>query len=179
LNAETAAEDMKNLGIVRNWNYKNKSDFFEGECSKVAGSVGDIFPPVQAKEDKLEMFVPDFCRSLKLEYSEEVKVRGLHAYRYEASETLIDNGTVDSANNCNCGGECLPFGVFNISACRNGIPVFMSYPHFHKADTYYLRQLKGLEPVPKRHRFDITLEPVSVAWKLTNWIDTRPLVCLG
>lgn len=164
LNAETAAEDMKNLGIIRSWNYKDKSDFFDGECSKVAGSVGDIFPPVQVKEDQLEMFVPDFCRSLKLDYSEEVKVRDIPAYRYEASETLIDNGTVDSANYCNCGGECLPLGVFNISACRHGIPAFMSYPHFYKADKHYSRQLKGLEPAPKRHRFDITLEPVSALW---------------
>ncbi|PNF42501.1 hypothetical protein B7P43_G08759 [Cryptotermes secundus] len=159
LNAETASEDMKNLGIIRSWNYKDKSDFFDGECSKVAGSVGDIFPPVQMKEDQLEMFVPDFCRSLKLDYSEEVEVRGIPAYRYEASQALIDNGTVDSTNHCNCRGECLPLGVFNISACRYGIPAFISYPHFYKADKHYLRQLKGLEPVPKRHRFYITLEP--------------------
>jgi hypothetical protein len=175
LNAETASEDMKNLGIIRNWNYKNKSDFFEGKCSKISGSVGDIFPPVQGKEDQLEMFVPDFCRSLKLEYSEDTEVRGIFAYRYEASGNLIDNGTVDPANRCNCGGECLPLGVFNISACRYGIPAFISYPHFYKADPYYSRHLKGLEPASNRHRFDVTLEPVSVLSKLANLTDIRPM----
>jgi hypothetical protein len=161
LNTETGVEDMKMLGIVRNWNYKEKTDFFEGECSKVTGSVGDIFPPVEAKGDKLEMFIPDFCKSLKLDYSEEEDILGIPAYRYEASHTLLDNGTVEPKNHCNCGGECLPSGVFNISACRYGIPAFISYPHFYKGDPYYLRQVKGLDPASNRHRFDITIEPVS------------------
>jgi hypothetical protein len=167
LNAETASENMEVLGIVRSWNYKNRSDYFEGECSKVAGSVGDIFPPVKSKGDQLEMFVPDFCRSVKLEYSEDTEILGIPGYKYEASKSVLGNGTVDTTNRCNCGGECLPSGVFNISACRYGIPAFISYPHFYKGDPYYLRQLKGLQPVPSRHRFDVTLEPVSALLRLT------------
>jgi hypothetical protein len=168
LNAETGARDMKTLGIVRSWNYKEKTDFFEGRCSKVTGSVGDIFPPVQAKEDQLQMFIPDFCRSVQLDYSEEADILGIPAYRYEASATVTDNGTMEPENLCNCGGQCLPSGVFNISACRYGIPAFISHPHFYKGDPYYLRQLKGLEPVPNRHRFDVTVEPVSSLLKLTS-----------
>jgi hypothetical protein len=174
LNAETGAEDMKTLGVVRNWNYREETDFFEGRCSKVSGSVGDIFPPVQTKQDQLEMFIPDFCRSLKLDYLEEAAILGIPAYRYEASHALTDNGSVEPQNLCNCGGECLPSGVFNISACRYGIPAFISRPHFYRGDPSYLRRLRGLQPDPDRHRFDITVEPVSSPHKVSV-IDLRDL----
>ena len=61
-NVETGEEDMSKRGIVRSWNYKNHSDFFEGDCGQVKGTVGDIFPPGQKKGTSLQMFVSEICR---------------------------------------------------------------------------------------------------------------------
>jgi len=61
-NIETGEEDVSKLGIVRSWNYKNHSDFFEADCGQIKGTVGDLFPPGQKKSTPLQMFVPDICR---------------------------------------------------------------------------------------------------------------------
>jgi len=61
-NMETGEEDVSKLGILRSWNYKNHSDFFEDDCGQVKGTVGDLFPPGQKKGTPLHMFVADICR---------------------------------------------------------------------------------------------------------------------
>lgn len=47
----------------------------------------------------------------------------------------------------------------NISSCRFGSPVFMSYPHFYQADDFYLNQVEGLQPQADKHEFYMVLEP--------------------
>lgn len=47
----------------------------------------------------------------------------------------------------------------NISSCRFGTPVFMSYPHFYGADEFYVNQVEGLNPSESKHKFYMTLEP--------------------
>ena len=88
-------------------------------------------------------------------------VHGLTGYRYKLGQTLLDNGSSDPSNWCNCGGECVPQGVLNVSSCRHGAPAFVSYPHFLDADPFYSNKLQGMKPDPEKHRFYITIEPVS------------------
>jgi len=61
-NMETGEEDVSKIGIVRSWNYKNHSDFFEADCGQVKGRVGDLFPPGLKKSTPLQVFVGDVCR---------------------------------------------------------------------------------------------------------------------
>ncbi|PSN44143.1 Protein peste [Blattella germanica] len=161
-NVHTAENDITKMGDVLNWNFADSTDFFDGGCSRVKGSVGDLFPPGQTKDKPLNMFSPDLCRSYQLDFSEEVEVMGIQGFRYEASKTLVDNGTTFPESWCNCDGDCLPVGVFNLSSCRYGIPLFVSYPHFYGADPIFLNQVKGLNPNAEDHRFYVTLEPVSI-----------------
>lgn len=88
-------------------------------------------------------------------------VNGIAGYRYVMSKKTFDNGTSDPGTLCNCGGQCLLQGVLNVSACRNGVPAFISNPHFFDADPYYVSQADGLQPDADKHQFYITLEPVS------------------
>jgi hypothetical protein len=61
-NMETGTDDVTNLGILRNWNYKNHTSYYDGGCGDVRGSGGELFPPVQAKRTTFEVFLPDICR---------------------------------------------------------------------------------------------------------------------
>jgi len=61
-NIETGEEDVSKLGIVRSWNYKNHSDFFESDCGQVKGTIGDLFPPGLKKNTPLQMFAAEICR---------------------------------------------------------------------------------------------------------------------
>lgn len=80
----------------------------------------------------------------------------------ENTDKYSDNDPdVINMGNCYCNGECTPSGLLNITLCRYGAPVFISLPHFHKADPAVLNAVEGLRPNDKEHSFSITLEPVS------------------
>ena len=160
-NMETGEEDVSKLGIVRSWNYKNHSDFFEDECGQVKGTVGDLFPPGQKKGTPLNMFVADMCRHFQLDYHEDTEVLGIPGYTYVGGRSIFDNGTTDPKSRCNCAGVCAPQGVLNISTCRFGAPGFLSYPHFLDADPHFREKVNGMNPDRKRHQTYLTLEPTT------------------
>lgn len=83
------------------------------------------------------------------------------------SLTLILSGTKYKENECFCNGECVPSGVINVTACRLGAPVFMSFPHFFNADPYYQDQIEGMSPNKEKHQFSMTLEEVKIHTKIS------------
>lgn len=160
-NMETGEEDVSKIGIVRSWNYKNHSDFFEADCGQVKGRVGDLFPPGLKKSTPLQVFVGDVCRYFQLDYAEDTEVMGIPGYTYVVGKSLLDNGTSDPKSRCNCVGVCTPQGVLNISACRFGAPGFLSYPHFLDADPYFREKVNGMNPDRKKHQVYVRLEPIT------------------
>lgn len=63
-----------------------------------------------------------------------------------------------------CSGDCVPSGLFNVSSCRFGAPVFMSFPHFYNADPFYHQQVEGMKPEKDKHEFFVALEPVYMTF---------------
>ena len=53
--------------------------------------------------------------------------------------------------------------MLNVSSCKFNAPAFISYPHFYKADPYYLNQFEEgmFQPDKSKHESHVTLEPVS------------------
>ncbi|KAJ9578477.1 hypothetical protein L9F63_005297, partial [Diploptera punctata] len=158
-NMGTGAEDISVLGRLREWNYKNKTDFYSDQCGMINGSDGAFYSPGQVRSEPLELYSAEFCKTLKFEYLEDTDLDGILGFRYIGGKLLLDSGELDPDNWCNCNGECVPPGVFNISSCRYGAPAFVSYPHFLYADCSYLQQVEGLQPNESRHRSHIVIEP--------------------
>ncbi|XP_069695598.1 protein croquemort-like isoform X2 [Periplaneta americana] len=159
-NMETGEDDMYKLGLLRTWNYKNQSDSFAHECGHITGSTGELNPPGQRRDKPLEIFNTEFCKSLKLHYSEDTEVLGVPGYKYVGGRDIMDSGTIDPANWCNCEeAQCPPQGILNVSLCHYGSPGFMSYPHFLYADPYYASKVNGMHPDPEKHSLHVTLEP--------------------
>lgn len=103
------------------------------------------------------------CRSIPFDYEKDVEIHGVTGYRFKSGARAVDNGSKFPENSCyNEESEsAFPSGVMNISACRYGSPVFMSFPHFYAGDQFYLDQVEGLEPSEEKHQSYFTLEPVS------------------
>lgn len=148
-----------NLGELLQWKFKNHTQYFTGDCAKIHGSAGELFPTVKDLYE-ISIFSTDMCQNIPLEYTGDSVVKGVYGKTFSVGSGLLDNGTLRIENNCYCNGECVPSGVVNVSACRYGSPAFMSLPHFYKADPYYLNQIDGMKPNDS-HSFFITLEPVS------------------
>lgn len=157
----TGELDLMRIGELVEWNGGNRTDYFPAHCGMINGSAGEFYPQNLQQDQSISFFSPDLCRSIPLDYAEEQEIKGIRAYKYSGGPRTVDNGTKYPDNWCFCAGECVPSGVLNISSCRYGTPVFMSFPHFYGADPYYLHQVDGMMPSQEKHEFYMTLEPVS------------------
>ncbi|XP_025834421.1 protein peste isoform X3 [Agrilus planipennis] len=146
------------IGKLQRWNYWTRTPYFPGECGNVDGSAGELFPPKQ-KRDGIRFFSTDLCRNVKLDYEQDINVQGVTVYKYSAGRSMLDNGTYYPENSCFCNGECVPYGIMNISSCRYGSPAFVSLPHFYGADPVVLEKIEGVKPQQDKHEFFIALEP--------------------
>jgi hypothetical protein len=61
-NVETGEDDISKIGLVRSWNFKNRTDFFEDECGEIGGTIGDLYPPGQKRNTPVQMFSAEFCK---------------------------------------------------------------------------------------------------------------------
>lgn len=146
---------------MQNWNYQSHLKFFPGKCGDIRGSGGEFYAPKQTRDRPVELFTADMCRTLSFDYEKDYEVHNILGYKYIGGRRTVDNGTDYPENKCFCTKNCAPSGTLDISACRFGSPVYMSFPHFYNADNYYLQTIDGLNPEKEKHEFSITLEPVS------------------
>lgn len=160
-NANTGVDDISKVDKLEKWDFQANNKFFKGECSELTGSAGEFFPPGISENQTVSVFSPEMCRSVLLDFEEEREIHGVKTLKFSGGDRTVDNGTLYPENECYCSGECVPSGLFNVSSCRFGTPVFMSFPHFYNADPYYLDQVEGMKPDKEKHQFHISYEPVK------------------
>lgn len=168
---KTGVDDIMELGVAKTFNYKTETGFYDKNCDQVRGSAGEFYPPGQTKDKPLTFYNGELCRYLDLYYTDELNVNGLTTYKYSATERSVDNGTKYGEYSCFLKDEHLASGLMNVSACRYGAPVFISFPHFYAADPSYLNLIDGMKPSKNDHEFYIALDPktgvpVNVAARL-------------
>ena len=89
------------------------------------------------------VFNHQLCRTLELNRTgKSEKIHGTKGFVYEVDQNLFTNGSIHPENSCF--GSNLPTGMFDVSPCNFGAPVFISQPHFYQADPYYQR-LQGFK----------------------------------
>lgn len=179
-NMHTGEDDISQIGSMKNWNYSPRIQYFPDDCGILKGSAGEFYPPIKEKTASVSLFMADLCRGVDLDFEREKSIQGVTGYKYRGSEKSVDNGTIYPENQCFSTGESVPSGVMNVSACRYGSPVFMSFPHFYAADPYYLDHVEGMNPSKDKHEFYITLEPMTgipldVAARLQINMLVRPI----
>uniref|UniRef100_A0A1A9WDN4 Scavenger receptor class B n=1 Tax=Glossina brevipalpis TaxID=37001 RepID=A0A1A9WDN4_9MUSC len=159
-NMLTGADNISNLGQIHSWNHMEHNGVYEGECGQVKGSMGEFYPPNLTPSDTLWLYVTKLCRAIPLDYMESTKIHDVNGYKYSAGERAIDNGTLFPSNKCFCvGGKCERSGVFSVAPCAFNSSLYTSFPHFYKADPYYLESIEGLKPEKEKHEFFVTVEP--------------------
>ena len=132
------------------------------------GSDGFIYKPNLSKSDKVHVFNRDLCRSVPLEFDQEiVNANGIPGYRFAPSKNVFGTPQENPDNACFCnnpGGRCdVPSGVFNVSACQFGSPIMLSWPHFFQADPKLINAVEGLNPIKSEHQFVVDVQPVSLS----------------
>lgn len=82
-------------------------------------------------------------------------------FRFSPSETTFDSPTDSPENACYCLTQpCLPSGLLDISGCKPGSPIYMSWPHFMYGDPQLRKDIEGMSPDPEKHSFQFDVVPV-------------------
>ncbi|KHJ46671.1 CD36 family protein [Trichuris suis] len=137
---------------------------------------GTLNPPFLERTSRLPLFSPDLCRSLYVDYSEDVHSGGFDAYRFTVPPEVFDDRRAENAGFCwptdvyypenqkvdyTTGLACLPSGLLNISKCQMDAPIVLSSPHFLHASKEVQNSVFGLRPNVKEHTTWMDIEPVS------------------
>ncbi|KAI6177366.1 Lysosome membrane protein 2 [Aphelenchoides bicaudatus] len=141
------------------------------EARLMNGTEGSLFKPFITKEDKIEVFSADLCRSLKLTFKEEVQYGGLTAYRFVLPAENFDYSLPQNQGFCYDNGKtfydeqknstCLPNGLLDISKCQKGEPpIVISMPNFLYTPDYVQNSIEGMrKPNPDLDEIQVDLEP--------------------
>lgn len=89
-NINTGADDIQKIGLIRQWNNVSRTNFFEGECAELSGSGGDFFTPNITKDQILQLFSPEMCRSVPMEFDEEVTINGIETLKFSGGDKAVD-----------------------------------------------------------------------------------------
>ncbi|XP_072758180.1 scavenger receptor class B member 1 [Anoplolepis gracilipes] len=136
-------------------------------CNTIQGaSEGIIFPPYIDKRAIFRVFRKAFCRTLPVEFKEEIFTEsGLSGYLYALTEDFAYPPDQNPDNECYCRKmkTCMKKGLSNITPCYYNIPTAISLPHFLDADPSLLEDIEGLKPDRKKHEsFAIIQETIGI-----------------
>ncbi|CAL1682862.1 unnamed protein product [Lasius platythorax] len=160
-NMLTGSTNLYDMGLVKEWNFKNRTDYYKGSCGIIDGTNGDFWPPLPIN-NTVSLFVSDICTSLKLSYANTTTFQSLTGSKYIGDDKMFDNGENVPSRRCYCpNGNCGPSGALNISSCRYGAPAFVSMPHFYLADPSYRNAITGMSPDKEKHEISMTIEPTT------------------
>ncbi|GBP81656.1 Protein peste [Eumeta japonica] len=85
---------------------------------------------------------------------------GLRLGLYSPPSTVFDGDAEDVDNSCYCLNKtCPPKGLQDVSPCYDGMPVYVSFPHFYGAEPSLLDNFEGLQPEELRHRTYFEIQP--------------------
>lgn len=91
-NMDTGAGDISNLGLLRNWNYKDTTNYFKSPCNVLEGSAGEFWPPYQT-EDDIRFYSVDLCRTVTLQFARKSSFLDIPGNRYSLAEKTLGNNT--------------------------------------------------------------------------------------
>lgn len=161
----TGKDDINKLGVLTDWKFSDDIGLFRGECDKVKGTTGELWPPIKnGEKPSLSVFATDICRSVTVQYDSDYRKFGINGYKWIADEKVFDNGVKYPEMACYCTSNIescpdLLSGVFNASACKFGAPAFVSFPHFYLADKNFIENINGMTPNKEDHEFFVSMEP--------------------
>ncbi|XP_028991381.1 lysosome membrane protein 2-like [Betta splendens] len=160
----TGEKNYLDYGKIDTWNgLRQMSWWSSNQSNMINGTDGTLFHPLINRNELLYIFAADLCRSIHLAYVDDVKVKGIRAYRFVPPSDVLMSPT-DNPNNagfCVPAGDCLGTGVLKISVCRQGAPFVVSFPHFYQADPMYINAIDGLSPNREEHETYIDVQPTT------------------
>lgn len=166
----TGTDSWTYTGEMRTWNGDTSVPHYRGLCGQVRGSTGAVNAPMTSEQTNnppdFNLFITDLCKALTLRYDGDFVLNGLEGKVWVGDSRVFDNGHNFQESECQCTApvdQCpaLAPGVQDVSGCKFGAPLVVSFPHFYLADPSYLNAVTGLSPMRQAHEFRYALHPFS------------------
>lgn len=162
--------NFTNIGKVVRWNKKPEVSYWKGKhCNTIRGTDGQFFHPFVQKDEKLDIFAPDLCRTLSIEFIKTATIRTIELYRFGISSSFFKPIDYNDETKCYCVKRsheakhfCKLSGVVDVSSCRKK-PIVLSTPHFYNGDPLLRQSVEGLSPSSANHDTYIDIEPMTGA----------------
>jgi len=142
---------------IESWNGLNKLNYWlSDQANEINGTDGSQFGPISNENQSLFVFLPESCRSLRLEYHSIKSINGTETFEYRLPKDIFSKSDQEFCS----GKSCIGNGVFSISKCRKNLPMYTSLPHFLNADQKFIDGVDGLRPNLETHDWSLNIEPV-------------------
>lgn len=166
-NIFTGRGNIEKLGIIDRWQGKGKLTTWQDPyCDMINGTDGSVFPPFIDKRKLLDFFSSDICRSVFAEYESSRVLKGIPVYRFMLPSKTFASPVDNPENKCYCKDplftrNCTMAGILDISGCKEGMPVYISLPHFLYGSEALKEAIDGMEPNEEEHSTFLDVEPVT------------------
>nr|XP_014425981.1 platelet glycoprotein 4 isoform X1 [Pelodiscus sinensis]XP_014425982.1 platelet glycoprotein 4 isoform X1 [Pelodiscus sinensis]XP_014425983.1 platelet glycoprotein 4 isoform X1 [Pelodiscus sinensis]XP_014425984.1 platelet glycoprotein 4 isoform X1 [Pelodiscus sinensis]XP_014425985.1 platelet glycoprotein 4 isoform X1 [Pelodiscus sinensis]XP_014425986.1 platelet glycoprotein 4 isoform X1 [Pelodiscus sinensis]XP_014425987.1 platelet glycoprotein 4 isoform X1 [Pelodiscus sinensis] len=159
-------DDISKTAIIQSYKNKSTLSIWKGQCDMINGTDGASFPPFVKKNQILRFFSSDICRSIYGIFESEQIVKEIPLYRFTVPRAAFASPLESPENICFCtekdfSKNCTSAGALNISACKEGKPVFITLPHFLYASEDVSNHTEGLSPNKDEHETFLDIEPTT------------------
>nr|XP_006626722.1 PREDICTED: lysosome membrane protein 2 [Lepisosteus oculatus] len=154
-------ENYKDFARIVEWNGQSSLQWWSTEtCNAINGTNAASFHPLITKNETLQIFASDICRSLYVTFEKEVYIKDLPALRFVVPKEVFANST-ENEGFCVPPGNCLPAGLLNVSVCKQDAPIIVSSPHFYQAEEQFVHDIHGMKPNKEEHETFMDINPLT------------------
>uniref|UniRef100_A0A8C3T5Q7 Platelet glycoprotein 4 n=2 Tax=Chelydra serpentina TaxID=8475 RepID=A0A8C3T5Q7_CHESE len=159
-------DDISKTAIIQSYKNKSTLSIWDGQCDMVNGTDGASFPPFVKKDQILRFFSSDICRSIYGIFDSEQIVKEIPLYRFTVPRAAFASPLETPENSCFCtetvlSKNCTASGALDISACKEGKPVYITLPHFLFASEDVSENVEGLSANKDEHETFLDIEPTT------------------
>ncbi|KAJ6666362.1 hypothetical protein lerEdw1_000635 [Lerista edwardsae] len=162
----TGRDNTSKTAIIQSYKNKSTLGYWPSFCDMVNGTDGASFPPFVKKDQTLQFFSSDICRSIYGTFDSEQSVKQIPLYRFIVPPAAFASPEVSPDNICFCTNKelslnCTLAGALDISTCKQGKPVVITLPHFLYASPEIYEGIEGLHPNLQEHMTYLDVEPTT------------------
>ncbi|MBN3320757.1 CD36 protein, partial [Atractosteus spatula] len=163
----TGKDDIRKTAMIDRWKGERHLSYWNDTyCDMVNGTDGSSFAPFIDKKKPLYFFSSDICRSVYAEFESSQNLKGITVYRYTLPPETFAAPAVNLDNRCYCTdrvatNNCTLGGILDISRCKDGIPIYISLPHFLHGSEILREAIIGINPHEDHHSTYLDVEPFT------------------
>jgi len=120
----TGKDSLWSFGSIVSFNGMTKHDSWgDLKCDAISGTDGTIFPPFVDESRTLDIYYPDVCRTIQMDYATTGEFMGLSTLKFTFAPNVFGSLKKFPENKCYCKDNfewCEKGGLMALGPCLGG-----------------------------------------------------------